>query len=163
MTEEKKTTLNLYQRMIGITNDAKSFEKDGRNTHFNYKFSSIEKIVIKINPILGKWGVALVTTTVGDPRQIEVRQKGKSGWNENQVTEVTVKATAINVDKPDEQISIECHGFGVDGQDKGIYKAISGARKYSIFLLFNLMSGNDDPEYSSDGDNSNNENDIDLL
>lgn len=160
MTEKEKTSLNIYQRMLGVTNEVESFEKDGRNTHFNYKFAGIESIVLKLNPILERWGVALVTTTVGEPRQVGVRQKGKSGWNENQVTEVTICATAINVDNPDEQVSIECTGAGTDSQDKGIYKAISGARKYSIFLLFNLMSGDDDPEHSN---SNNDDNDSDLL
>lgn len=142
------TGKNIYQRMADVTDKIGAFEKDGRNAHFNYKFAGIESIVRKLNPVLKECGVILVTTVVDIPQQIEVMQMSKAGWNKNQVTQVRIKATAINIDNPEETISVESYGFGVDSQDKGVYKAVSGARKYAIFLLFNLMSGADDPEYS---------------
>jgi hypothetical protein len=52
------------------------------------------------------------------------------------------------VDNPEDRVSAQTYGFGLDGQDKGVYKAISGARKYGIFGLLNLMAGDDDPESS---------------
>ena len=142
MTENK----NIYQRILAVTADVGTFAKDGKNTFHNYNYASIEAIVADIQPVLIKHGVVLAFE-VDECIQVQVRQfTEKKGWNENEVTRVHIILQAINADTPDDKVSKGFYGFGIDSQDKGIYKATSGARKYGIFGMFNLMAGDDDPE-----------------
>ena len=140
------TGRNIYQRILAVMQETGAFSKDGKNAFHNYKYASIEAIVATIQPILVRHGLVLMYD-VSTCEQIPIRQftQGK-GWVENEVTRVTVITTVVNADEPTEQVSRQTFGFGIDSQDKGVYKAISGARKYGIFGMFNLMAGDDDPE-----------------
>jgi len=142
------TDRNIHQRILAVMQDTGAFGKDGKNTFHNYKYASVESIVAHIQPNLVKHGVALLYS-VSECVQMPVRQftQGK-GWVENEVTRATVQVSAVNVDDPKDFVCCQTFGFGLDSQDKGIYKAISGARKYGIFGMFNLMAGDDDPEYA---------------
>ena len=144
MTDKK----NLYQRILAVTSEVGAFSKDGRNAFHNYQYASIEAVIAIIQPILVKHGVVL-TYEVVSCVQVPVRQFTQAkGWTENEVTQACVLMRVINADNPEETYSVKTYGFGIDSQDKGVFKAISGARKYGIFGMFNLMAGDDDPEYS---------------
>ena len=52
-----------------------------------------------------------------------------------------VITTAVNMDNPEDRHWITTVAQGWDSTDKGIYKAISGGRKYGIFGMFNLQLG----------------------
>jgi len=145
VTENK----NIYQRILAVTESVGAFAKDGKNTFHNYAYASIEAIVADIQPELIKNGIALLFE-VDECVQMPVRQfTTAKGWNENEVTRVHIIMEAVNTDTPTDKVSKGVYGFGIDSQDKGIYKAISGARKYGIFGMFNLMSGDDDPEHDT--------------
>lgn len=144
MSESDKR--NIYQRINSVMTDIGAFSKDGRNQHFNYRYASIESIVAAIQPALTEHGIALIFDTL-ECVQVPVKQYTAKGTNENEVTRVTIKMTAVNIDNPTDIATIHTYGYGVDSQDKGVYKAISGGRKYAMFAMFNLMAGSDDPEH----------------
>jgi len=132
--------LNIYQRIAKVTEAVGSFAKDGFNSHHKYKFAGIETIVGKINPHCLEHGIALVQ----EARMLEpIKNEGKD------IARCEVITHAINVDDPEDRVTTVTAGYGYDSTDKGIYKAISGGRKYAIFGLFNVHAGNDDPEYDS--------------
>ena len=133
---------NIYQRILAVASRIKSFEKDGKNTQFNFRYAGIEAIIERIQPICIENGIALVCEAYTDNTVLTFQ----GGKGENHISTCFVTLHAINVDNPEERVSVSMPGHGYDSLDKGIFKAISGARKYAIFGMFNLMAGDDDPE-----------------
>lgn len=69
------------------------------------------------------------------------------------LTTVKIQATFIDAESG-EQLSVVYVGDGSDAEDKGVYKAITGAQKYALMKTF-LAVTDDDPEQSNTGVNSN--------
>ena len=139
---EKKDNRNVYQRISAVANEIESFAKDGENRQFNFRYASIEKIIHELRPLCYKHGLAIVQGA----ELLNVREfQGDRGVR--YITEVVVTTTAINLDDPEDRHVVKTPGHGFDTLDKGVYKAISGARKYAIYGLFCLHAGDDDPEY----------------
>lgn len=67
---------------------------------------------------------------------------------EGNTTAVDVEVSIVNVDNPEDRITIKSFGYGVDTQDKGPGKAMSYAYKYALLKAFSLETG-DDPERDS--------------
>src|SRR5690606_17973389 len=63
---------------------------------------------------------------------------------EGNITTVTLKHTIIDAESG-ESMEVKSAGQGADNQDKGVFKAITGANKYFLLKMF-LLSGDDDPE-----------------
>jgi len=59
--------------------------------------------------------------------------------------------TFTNVDSPDQSVVIECHGQGLDRQDKALSKATTSAIKYGLISAFAIPTGQDpDGEHVED-------------
>jgi hypothetical protein len=136
---EKK---NIYQRIAAVTSDIKAFDKDGSNTQFHFKYASIEQIVQTIQPVCIEHGITLIQEAETDG----TIQKFEGGKGTNNISTCTVITHAINMDNPEDRVITRMPGQGYDSLDKGIFKAISGARKYAIFGMFNLHAGDDEPD-----------------
>jgi len=63
---------------------------------------------------------------------------------EGQMTTVRTKHTFVDAESG-ETHEVFSAGQGKDGQDKGVYKAITGASKYFLLKSF-MMAGDEDPE-----------------
>jgi len=66
---------------------------------------------------------------------------------EGQMTTVRTKHTFVDSDSG-ETHEVFSAGQGKDGQDKGVYKAITGASKYFLLKSF-MIAGDEDPEKDS--------------
>jgi len=133
---------NIYQRIAAVTAEVKAFEKDGNNTHHHFRYASIEQIIQTIQPICIANGICLIqeATTDGTVHAFQ----GASGINN--ISTCVVTTHAINMDDPTDWVTTTMPGQGYDSLDKGIFKAISGGRKYGIFCMFNLHSGDEEPD-----------------
>jgi hypothetical protein len=69
------------------------------------------------------------------------RQQVKTSY----LAEVTVRATFVNVDKPDERFSVDSYAYALDSSDKAVGKAMSMATKY-IYLKNLLLESTDEEE-----------------
>jgi hypothetical protein len=136
---------NIYQRIMAVTDEVKSFGKDSRNDQFNFKYASVEQVVAVISPVCVRHGIVLLFEAEILP---PATNKNKSG--EIQLAMVIGKLTAVNAHDPSDRTAVSLPAAGFDTLDKGVYKALSGARKYAIFSMFNLMTGSDDPETNVD-------------
>lgn len=133
MTEKK----NIYQRIVAVTDAIGSFTKDGKNERFNFKYAGIEGIVQALQQPCQDAGICLIQ----EARMLEpIQNEGKD------IARCEVLTHAINIDDPDDRVTTVTAGYGFDTLDKGIYKAISGARKYAIFGLFGLHAGDEEPD-----------------
>ena len=114
--------------------------KSGENAHHHYAYANMGDYDKVIRPALEGEGLHLfesVTSLTPDER------------NPNRVF---LELTMTIFDDTGESVTMSAVGEGIDAQDKAVYKATTGARKYLRALAFNLIT-TDDPE--KDGGQSN--------
>lgn len=63
----------------------------------------------------------------------------------NKIRRVKLEITLVNIDNPQDKETVYSSGEGMDGGDKAIYKAKTGALKYFLANEFMVATG-DDPE-----------------
>ena len=141
MTAKK---LNVYERASQVTEAMGSFSKDGTNQAQRYNYTSIEQMVSDLHKPLRDAGLMVFQTKVGEQKEYEYQTAKGQKFN----TKVEIETVVVNMDNPDDRFVVGSSGTGWDMMDKGVYKAMSGARKYGYFMAFNLMSGDDDPEHA---------------
>jgi hypothetical protein len=130
----------LAKAMAQILGEVNRIPKNGRNTFQNYSYATEGDALDAIRPLLSSHGIAVFYDAV------EV-------WElDNNRTRVKVAIELVHGESGDSKVT---HSFGEARdadkqgrtQDKGIYKAITGAVKYWAFKTF-LMSTGDDVEAS---------------
>lgn len=123
---------NIYQRMLKVTEAVERVPKGDKMVANQYKFTSHDAVMAALRPAFIKYGICMIPTVLAHS------QDGNR-------TEVTMSIDFVNCDKPDDRVSVETFGYGIDSQDKGPGKAISYAVKYACLKAFALDTG-DDPE-----------------
>lgn len=124
--------LNIYQRMHAVMKAVSYVQKEEKKVNNMYTFVSHDAVTAKIRPALIENGIITV------PRVTKWQQDGNR-------TECDMEVDFVNIDKPDERITVSMFGFGIDPSDKGPGKAISYAVKYALLKALSLETG-DDPE-----------------
>lgn len=109
-------------------------QKGSAKVNGMYSFVSHDQVTAAIHPCLVKHGVIVLPTVD------TLKQEGNR-------TEVKLKVHFQNVDNPNDAFVTDWYGYGIDGADKGIGKAISYAYKYALLKTFCLETG-DDPDNS---------------
>jgi len=126
----------LYAKLAAIMGETSRVKKTGRNEHFKYDYVTEADLSDHIRPLLAKYGIGLdfsVTEVMDLP---------------NNVTQAKI---AITLSDDRASVTTTCYGRGQDKNDKGLYKAITGAVKYWLYKSF-LVSTGDDPEVDSEFD-----------
>ena len=100
----------------------------GKNSHHKYTYTSDEDLAAAVQPALAKHGVAILPVAC---------QLDRSG------DRCVIVQTWRVAHSSGEWMQIEIAGEGVDKQDKGTAKALTGARKYLLRLLFCIPTGDD--------------------
>lgn len=135
-----KITLALWQ----VMNSCGYVQKTGTNKFHNYRYAGEADLLDKLRPAMLEAGLLLL------PSVEEVSPIDAHGI-------VTVKVAYTLAHKDGEVWPDKLYAAGSGGglnskggvDDKGVYKAITGANKYLLFKLFQIETG-DDPE--SDGE-----------
>lgn len=128
------TEKNIYQRIHAVMNDLKTINKNGRNDFHKYDYATEADFVHAIRPLLEKHGLVIIPS-LAHPAQVL----------DGGITNIAMKFTIVNIDKPEEKVESIVPAQGQDKGDKGVYKAITGAKKYFLSLAFMAATG-DDPE-----------------
>lgn len=108
--------------------------KSGRNTHQGYNYVMEADLLDAVRSELIANGVFVFSSIE------ETSQEGS-------ITTVKTKHTFVDSESG-ETFEVFSAGQGADKQDKGIYKAITGASKYFLMKSF-MVAGDDDPENDS--------------
>jgi len=135
---------NLAQKLVKVIADlGGKVNKSGYNSHQNYHYITEADLLDAIRPSLAKYNISIFSSA----EEVDVREiPTKNGVT--YITTVKMKYTLVDGESGD-SFDVYSWGTGADTQDKGYYKAVTGASKY--FLLKNfLLSGDDDPENDSD-------------
>ncbi len=139
---ENKT--KILTKLSKIMGEIGTIEKDKTNTFQKYEYLSESAIKRTIQPLLVKYGVVLI------PRILSQKNHTSDKIKNGEVTgKETFAELDLNLDFYDsesgEYIEAVMPGHGIDSGDKGIYKAITGAIKYTLTTVF-LIPTESDPE-----------------
>lgn len=125
--------MNIYQRLHAVRGELGFLEKDKEvqiNNKVAYGYISHDAVTAAVRVPLQKHGVMVV------PSVAEYKNDGNR-------MEARIKVDFINIDDPQDRVTVETVGYGVDSSDKGPGKAFSYALKYAYLKLFLLNSGED--------------------
>lgn len=114
--------------------------KGGENTYDKYSYAKLENYVAVLKELMGELGLSIITSIpVFRHEPIRKTANGK----DDHVAVVEMQARALHTSG--QWVEIDCVGEGQDRGDKGVYKAITGGRKYALACLCGLATS-DDPE-----------------
>jgi len=118
--------------------DAERVRKTGKNAFHNYAYASDDDLLSSLQPAMAMAGLALLP--VGYEHEIvlaEPSKQGRAQWRTD------LRATYLLLHSSGQSIRVESRGCGIDGEDKGVYKAMTGARKYALRMVFSVPTGDD--------------------
>jgi hypothetical protein len=132
--EIKPAPLNIYQRLNAVMQDVEYIQKSSKMVNNQYRFVSHDQVVGVLHQPLTKHGIVVIPTIVEHERQ-------------GTQTTLKIQVSFVNIDEPADRVDTIHFGYGIDGGDKGIGKAISYAVKYALLKTFCLKTG-EDPDYT---------------
>lgn len=121
--------------------DAGLVGKGGENKHDKYRYSDLTDFWLACKPVLDKHGLSIVKSSQATVAAFGTTETRNGGTQH--IRHVTLTARIMHASG--QWIEIDMPGEGHDRADKGIYKAVTGARKYALASLLNLATS-DDPE-----------------
>lgn len=132
--------MNIYQRLNKIREAVSYIQKDAKVE--GYKAITHDMVTSEIRPHLISNGVMIV------PRQktAEVRDTGKTtkGGTPYTLYKAEYLVDFVNIDEPEDRVTVEVGALAEDHGDKGPGKAISYATKYAILKLLSIETGESD-------------------
>lgn len=135
------STPGIYKKMHAIMSEVNYIQKDKKNPHFGYSYASEAAIKDAMHGLFVKHGVLPQFSTVNQQIQ-EIRRDEKGKGRYRTTLDLTYRFIDIEDGSSIEGVTA---GAGVDDEDKGTYKAITGALKYCLTSQFIIPTG-DDPE-----------------
>ena len=126
----EKQIKNIYQRINEVMAEVEAVQKENKKVNGQYTFVSHDAVSKALHNPMVKAGIVMIPTIK------ELKQDGNR-------TEVTMEISFVNMDNPQEKVTVQYNGYGIDAQDKGIGKAISYAVKYALLKVFCLETGDD--------------------
>lgn len=119
-------------------------EKTGYNKFHKFRFPSIQDLAEGVRPMLAKHGLAIFPVAWDeDVFDHGVTERGKLRLR----YEVVVSYRVAH--KSGQSIVLPLRGSAIDDEDKGPYKAYSGAWKYLVRQLFSVAGADEDPDTDS--------------
>ena len=131
---------NLATKMIHIMSDVEYIQKTGFNQFHEYKYATEADVAAAFAKAMQKHNVFMFSSILERHCQSYQTRGNKESFL------ITVKLQVTFVDAVSGEIFTGIFfGDGSDPDDKGIYKAITGAQKYALMKTFLAETG-DDPE-----------------
>jgi len=137
---ENTTPKALVCKLAEIMGEVERIPKNGWNENSKYKYCMESDVVDAIRQELSKRKILLIT----NQRLREVREHEARSGNKVYITYCEFDFTFFD-GETGEVLVITNGGEGSDSLDKGLYKAITGAKKYVLMNTFLIPTG-DDPE-----------------
>jgi len=132
---------SLYKRMAAAMAQLKRLPKRGRNERFNYAYVTDSDVLDAVRSALGSAGIGFFTDVVDIDRSRSIPTRS----GELAVTELTVDAMFAD-SETGATVTVTWLSEAMDGQDKGINKALTGAVKYGLLKTLLISTGEDDPD-----------------
>jgi hypothetical protein len=142
----------LAKAICRVMGTVRSVPETGYNQHGRYKYASDADLLGALQPAMAEAGLALVPRAVASTTVPHGESKaGNAKWR----TDLVVTYDLLHVSG--ESTQVQAPGCGIDGDDKGTYKAMTGALKYALRHLFLVPTGEDAERDRSDRSSSSND------
>ena len=150
MSEEKvEVKKSLVMKLAEVMQEVKYVQKRGHNKFHNYKYATESDVAEKVREELAARHVIMIPNVVSQSSREHTNAKGKTEY----IATITMEFRFMD-GETGEEISFHSVGEGQDSGDKAVYKAITGAQKYTLMRAFMIPTG-DDPEADSGTDERN--------
>jgi hypothetical protein len=133
---------NIYQRINAVMQTVKYVQKDA-NVDGKYSAVTHDQVVAVVRPALVENGIVVVPEQVAS--EIVLQTTTRSGAQMH-LYGGDYRVHFVNVDNPEDRITVPINAHGVDNSDKAPGKAISYAVKYAILKLLSLETGESDED-----------------
>ena len=131
---------NLFQKLIEVRKQIPYAQKDAKHGNtFDYVSSS--GLLEQVRPLLDDHGILIIPSVLKTEVKDHEYKNSKAYF-----TEITISYLIVNAEKPDDKITIQWYGQGIDSGEKGVGKAYTYAEKYLFLKLFNIPTDVDDPD-----------------
>lgn len=150
----KEKELNLFEKMSAVVNElgivAKNLNVDlGKGK--NYKAVQEKDVLDAIKPLEEKYRI------YSYPKERKIIDSGmleketNYGVSKNIYMRIETIYEFVNIDKPEEKITMVSYGDGIDSGDKAPGKAMTYSDKYSLLKAYKVATG-DDPDKDASPD-----------
>lgn len=145
--------MNIFEKMQNISCEISTIAKnlEVRYGQTSYKAVSEGDVLKPVKELEKKYGI------YSYPKSRQIVDKGtitNSKGTTSLFMRVETEYCFVNIENPEEQISVITYGDGVDTQDKAPGKAMTYADKYALLKAYKIMTGDDPDQYGSATDNT---------
>ena len=142
--------MNIYEKLVEVRKVVPYLQKENKGNQ--YKYVSSSQVLSNCKAKMDELGLILLPSVV-DHKVTEspIEQFDKEGHpikrTTTYFTELDMTFTWVNAEKPDETVTCQWYGQGVDiAGEKGVGKALTYAEKYFLLKQFNIATDQDDPD-----------------
>ena len=136
----KKTSMNIYQKLLEIQKQVMGLGKDSKS--FGYKYVSGSKVLDHVKPLMNEYGLILKQEVL-DIENTRQDYTTKSGAKSEILTKAIMRFTWIDVESGDSDVNM----FAANGQndwEKGLGSALTYAERYFLLKYFHINTDEDD-------------------
>lgn len=123
----------LTKAICKVMKEVRYVQKTGNNQHHKYRYVSDADLLNKLQPAMAEAGLSMVPSNI----VATTTAHGEKRWR----TDIIVTYTLSH--ESGETMTVASVGSGVDNEDKGAYKALTGAFKYALRQAFLVPTGTD--------------------
>ncbi len=158
MTDTKATVPLIYAKIAAVREKAPTLQKNGTgpSTQGGYKFLSIDDILTAIRPLEVEQGIIsfpVASDLIVHHNTAQVKDDGRKPSESTQVFEKYVFRYLAVGDGT--YIDVPVTGEAIDTSDKAVRKATTQAQKIANILIYNLITGDPDPDGQDGNADSN--------
>ncbi len=136
--------MNLHEKLFEIQKTVTYIQKNAQG--YQYKYASGTDVLAPIRAKMDELKLMLLPRVVGSKAERGEAVDDKGKVKIQFFTEVTIEFTWVNVEKPEETMTIPWYAQGVDPAEKGVGKAWTYAERYFMLKFFHIPTDNDDPD-----------------
>ena len=139
--DERGSRMNIYQRINAVRKAINYIQKDksvSAGPAGSYRAVTHDAVTGMIRQHLVEHGIIIA------PTLIDSVFHAKEDGAKQRLYSASYDVRFINMDAPDECVTIRIEAHALDNGDKAPGKAISYATKYAILKLFNIETGEDE-------------------
>jgi len=155
--------MNIYQRINAVMKEVEYVQKDGHISGggANYKAVTHDNVTAVLRPHLVKFGIVVrVSQVKGKILQMRAPSQVKGKILQMRAPKEDIKMhlyqgeydiSFVNIDKPEEMVTVRQQAHANDNGDKAPGKAESYATKYAMLKTFSLETGeNEEGRYAEE-------------
>lgn len=143
--------MNIYQKLVEVRKAVPYLQKSQEGSQYKYVGSS--QVLAAVREKMDELQLLLIPSITDKTLHLSAIEQFNKDSDKpfkrttTYFTELEMKMTWVNAEKPDEKIEIPWYAQGVDiAGEKGVGKALTYGEKYFILKQFNISTDKDDAD-----------------